>query len=956
MPDGGDGEGENETKTTSRIPMKKRKYSRGGCMECKRRKIKCDEGKPFCFNCTKVRKECTYMAKKFTFEPVEVSIKKDATMSYTMSEDNNKLLLESPKTQSQLPQLQLHYQHQPVSLPVEHGGGGGRPLPPVLPYSNANTPNNQQQMYGQPPVPQPVLQQASISQPVLQQASIPQPALPPHPIPILPPSDNGQFYQAPGSGPRPSYILQNIAPPPPQQQPLQLPMQNISPNYPNQVGPFPPPLMEPGVSQISFSSSIALPIPDVAMDPLFTEALELATDIGDFLHEESFVPSLQTFDSNTTVTSLSVDSIAQNLNSNNSQPNILNDQGPVDATSNVNEANNVNEGDQGLGSNVRMDGNKSSGKKKLKSIRIGNNALREFIHQHQIAFVDYNSEPYGVSTHDALDEDILHNLETFNVEQFAKDVVADYRLKTSVPKYAWHPDLSVPNDSLIDAVAQDNPLFEKHLPYLKILTNTPLSYHLYPFAESIESNEVLKILLTNLKHSPYLLASLLAMSATFQYNQSGAKIHEQLRFKYATLCLILLGDAFSQHIAKDNTTNFEEAVPKIENLVLTVLVLTSIFTAIAYSSKRKFLDHWKVHLRGAKDLLVNYLRLSKTNNIKRVSFGMALALIWFTSIEMIAILTAETAGVLREESQINDIFKLAGDFNGTNTKDIHDALQRLRLLSKTPKEFNTYFGHSNDSFELIADICRERLRIVDNHEILCRKLTQICARMDAARSTPVIPLCDMETFIVPPESPLHPQNKESSTYNISMAAFGEEVTGEGKTIYYSWFDLVEQLHLDYVFFKVLTMRKLMHLPRVHPLVQDMVRLVLKATFFIKRKTDDSYLQDKQSNNILLETARFYLPATLFDMRCIMVQSPLRIAGICSFDDEQLEQVEIFFMGCVKLGNGSSMSALHAISKHREKLKSVKSPLTASDATRSTYLEDDLNEYMEIDGKEAIAFA
>lgn len=38
----------------------KRHYSRGGCRECKRRKIKCDESKPFCSECSRLGKECSY--------------------------------------------------------------------------------------------------------------------------------------------------------------------------------------------------------------------------------------------------------------------------------------------------------------------------------------------------------------------------------------------------------------------------------------------------------------------------------------------------------------------------------------------------------------------------------------------------------------------------------------------------------------------------------------------------------------------------------------------------------------------------------------------------------------------------------------------------------------------------------------------------------------------------------
>lgn len=40
----------------------KRIYSKGGCRECKRRKIKCDEGKPACWQCLRLKKECSYPA------------------------------------------------------------------------------------------------------------------------------------------------------------------------------------------------------------------------------------------------------------------------------------------------------------------------------------------------------------------------------------------------------------------------------------------------------------------------------------------------------------------------------------------------------------------------------------------------------------------------------------------------------------------------------------------------------------------------------------------------------------------------------------------------------------------------------------------------------------------------------------------------------------------------------
>ncbi|KAK6205419.1 fungal-specific transcription factor domain-containing protein [Scheffersomyces amazonensis] len=45
---------------SDKIRDSKRDYSRGGCRECKRRKIKCDESKPFCLQCSRLQKTCSY--------------------------------------------------------------------------------------------------------------------------------------------------------------------------------------------------------------------------------------------------------------------------------------------------------------------------------------------------------------------------------------------------------------------------------------------------------------------------------------------------------------------------------------------------------------------------------------------------------------------------------------------------------------------------------------------------------------------------------------------------------------------------------------------------------------------------------------------------------------------------------------------------------------------------------
>ena len=131
-----------------------------------------------------------------------------------------------------------------------------------------------------------------------------------------------------------------------------------------------------------------------------------------------------------------------------------------------------------------------------------------------------------------------------------------------------------------------------HKLYLDKLTKTKLSYHVYPFAESIETNQVLRILLQYLLGSPYLLTAILATSATFQFIETRQMIHKDHQFKYTNISLKYLSEAFPQESNKDihnsnnsgttDNANFKMMTKDVEKLLLTILVLTLNFTALAY--------------------------------------------------------------------------------------------------------------------------------------------------------------------------------------------------------------------------------------------------------------------------------------------------------------------------------------------------------------------------------------
>lgn len=55
----------------------RKRYSHGGCANCKKRSIKCDETLPGCLACQRKQLKCTYEQKIFVYQPDNVSKKKN---------------------------------------------------------------------------------------------------------------------------------------------------------------------------------------------------------------------------------------------------------------------------------------------------------------------------------------------------------------------------------------------------------------------------------------------------------------------------------------------------------------------------------------------------------------------------------------------------------------------------------------------------------------------------------------------------------------------------------------------------------------------------------------------------------------------------------------------------------------------------------------------------------------
>lgn len=501
--------------------------------------------------------------------------------------------------------------------------------------------------------------------------------------------------------------------------------------------------------------------------------------------------------------------------------------------------------------------------------------------------------------------------------------------------------LKLSNLELIDQCIVQNSLVDTHIRYLKTLTTTDLAYHLYPFASLIEGNEVVKLLLTYSSKCPYLLTSLLAILATFQFNQTGKVSHDTARQKYITVCLKLLGDAFTENSGFRNAESFSS---HIEKLLLTVLVLTSYFTATTSLLIDNILNLWKAHLRGARDLLVNYSKIAKGAQSEFMSGGLALAKSWFFALESVAVMHLSLGGSLAKTKPADmvgvDLFTNVPDFPVDNDSSIfletgcfeylenpgyHDALRRLSMIYSSPtlSDFNLYWGFTSKMVNVL--ICytqlMDALRLKQMDRAPLRWTTHLMGLASETAREQIIPLTLAKTYVIPTTSKGHPDHPQVTRLQFPDSCYVREIDDEGNPVCYSWFDATQQLHVDLIYLKLLVSQTFFALPRTHRFVQETVRKVFDGAFFIKSKDSPRYEQDKEQ--IVVESDHFYLSQPAFDNRCIMIQSVFRLCSTVVIDDLDFEKIELYFMGLVKLGNGSSLNALDLVVKFKESRRARK---------------------------------
>lgn len=515
--------------------------------------------------------------------------------------------------------------------------------------------------------------------------------------------------------------------------------------------------------------------------------------------------------------------------------------------------------------------------------------------------------------------------------------------------------LQASNTQLTEACVVQNMLRPPHSTYLRALTGTDLSYHLFPFAALVERNGVVRLLLTYLARCGHLLAALLAIAATFQFLRTSEKRHDVALQFYADVCVKRLARVFRIRQYSHNFAGLERG---IERLLLTVLVMSTRFTATTTVQAAHLPGAWKEHLLGARDLLAEYLRiqLAATGKEAQMSSGLALARTWFFAIEASAAMHTAVGGALslaavpdtagnidsnignigNSESTISPDTSLhapsvdlgaeyhilvdTGSVDPQIHHQYHHALRRALIVcdiaSPSRGTFNLYWGFTGSflkpvlAFVSLTDAVKRRMLA----HVPVKWTMHLLGLLDTLLQDRVAHGVCIHTFEIPATSRSHPDYAGGDRLLLPTSGYLRMLDVNRTLRVYSWFDASHQIHGDYLSLRVLVSHNFLALPRTHPSVQDVLRKFFAGAFFIRSKHSPQYINDK--SHVLIDSENYYLCTRSFDIRCVMVQSMFRLVSGIVVDDLHFEMIELYFLGLLKLGNGSSLKSIDMVTRIR----------------------------------------
>ncbi|KAG7661993.1 uncharacterized protein J8A68_004493 [[Candida] subhashii] len=642
----------------------KRIYSKKGCRECKRRKIKCDEGKPDCWQCRRLRKECSYP---------EVGEK-------VLRVSRKKLKQHEESHQYQFPQ----HQQQPQQLlsPVqptgqEQGFQRVRDFVPATfmqgPVKDAPTQTGIQ-LYQSPsanimvsnvgqsatvphfrgpsPIPQNITQ--------LGAASIPYPMTTPQYVPAM------LSVSQPSSQPQPAHMQVPVTAVPPSIQPQYPPFSgHRHPRQPPVVPVSPAPLVppyqvmmqrqqqqqsqhqHPSAQQHTIATSSNV-LPRPIHTPISSEQISSTSEpTSQSQLEESQIKRLKTIGSGSILSLLNDTKLSR-------------DNSVADVSSNTQKSTSQNGTSTGNGFTTPPES--SIGSFDIHDLNLLANDLNNMVSELMFE-LKYNEDENNHKKNGTETEECISNTNASAVKQS-------------------HHVRHIP----IDFIKFNNPTDTSYLEeFYNEFSNIILPFSSYDRETKCYFNPARDIILVSAANENYLLAAVLANGARSLFTRTKVQKHEEAYCIYLSKCLKLLAPALSAD-DKRLTSN-------IESVLLTVLLLTT-------TNASNLKQDWRPHLKGAKDLLLK-------NSMKKIKSSKVLIFCkcWFVTLEILAGISSQKGGTLQTDEDIDLLI---------NSGDAHEqeVLKEIGII--VDKGFNIMGGYHNDCYDYFGDLIKILNKIRNN--------------------------------------------------------------------------------------------------------------------------------------------------------------------------------------------------------------------------------------------------
>lgn len=483
---------------------------------------------------------------------------------------------------------------------------------------------------------------------------------------------------------------------------------------------------------------------------------------------------------------------------------------------------------------------------------------------------------------------------------------------------AEEDNVKVTNLDLILQISEKYKLSPEEQTYFKEIMLLQLYLYIFPFASSIEDNELAHVLLEYCLVFKFLVYALLSLSASCHFTITKDRKHDRCQKKFTVICMKLVVFAF------EDLKNNEHSLWHIEGLIITVLVLTMLFSDMSFVDSTKVPVSWVLHLKEAKSLLVKYNTVkSQVQPSKPETPGILMAKLLFFCYDWISKLSMPVAEVSGKE--INELWTLTRESNiFLWDLDYYRSFAKLGFMippSTTHTGFNLFTALTSevvDAMYKLLDLMASLASVQAGEKLPQVEPEKLCVLMGAIGrlfQQEIVPGATSEAkYLIDITNPAHPYYRGAGILEpLPTAAYGKDSENPLDVKYYSYCDVAQRLHGYFLYLKVLTTPGLMYVPRNHPVLQIIVKKIISLMFFVKSKKEPSY----SPQGAVAESENYYLPKCLFDLRTIMIQLPFRMCIDLTDSEDDFEKLDLFFRGLLKLGSGNCSVAVHKIKKNRE---------------------------------------